>query len=177
MQTDLSDGVAALAAQGTIDPKRACIVGVSYGGYAALAGVTLQQGLYRCAVSVAGLSDLAYLSNETAYENGQDARNVGSRYLKKFLGAAWGQSGALAERSPAKFADRADAPILLVHGTDDTVVPIGQSREMESALKKAGKPVEFLLLPGQDHWLSEEATRKSMLAAVIGFVQRHNPAQ
>jgi len=58
MQTDISDGVADLAKKGVIDPKRACIVGASYGGYAALAGVTVQQGLYRCAVSVAGVSDL-----------------------------------------------------------------------------------------------------------------------
>src|SRR5262249_17617919 len=51
MQSDLSDGVRALAAAGLIDPKRVCIVGGSYGGYAALAGVTMEQGVYRCAVS------------------------------------------------------------------------------------------------------------------------------
>ncbi len=54
MQTDISDGLTALATAGIIDPKRTCIVGGSYGGYAAFAGVTLQHGLYRCAVSVAG---------------------------------------------------------------------------------------------------------------------------
>src|SRR5437899_9825140 len=58
MQTDLSDGVQYLAGQGLIDPARVCIVGASYGGYAALAGVSLQQGVYRCAASVAGPSDL-----------------------------------------------------------------------------------------------------------------------
>jgi dipeptidyl aminopeptidase/acylaminoacyl peptidase len=44
MQSDISDGLQALADKGIVDPKRACIVGASYGGYAALAGVTLQQG-------------------------------------------------------------------------------------------------------------------------------------
>ena len=58
MQTDVSDGVAELARQGIVDPKRVCIVGASYGGYAALAGVTVQQGLYRCAVSVSGVAPL-----------------------------------------------------------------------------------------------------------------------
>src|SRR6202023_1199495 len=58
MQTDLSDGVRYLEGQGIIDPARVCIVGASYGGYAALAGISLQHGIYRCAVSVAGLSDL-----------------------------------------------------------------------------------------------------------------------
>ena len=58
MQTDLSDGVRYLVKEGMVDPARVCIVGGSYGGYAALAGVTLDPGVYRCAVSVAGISDL-----------------------------------------------------------------------------------------------------------------------
>ncbi|MEO0608176.1 MAG: prolyl oligopeptidase family serine peptidase, partial [Pseudomonadota bacterium] len=58
MQTDKSDGLMALAERGIVDPSRACIVGASYGGYAALAGVTLQQGFYRCAVSVNGVTEL-----------------------------------------------------------------------------------------------------------------------
>ncbi|MDB5686134.1 MAG: peptidase prolyl oligopeptidase, partial [Rhizorhabdus sp.] len=62
MQSDISDGLAYLAAQGIADPKRACIMGASYGGYAALAGVTLQHGLYRCAVAVAGVSDVAKMA-------------------------------------------------------------------------------------------------------------------
>jgi dipeptidyl aminopeptidase/acylaminoacyl peptidase len=58
MQTDLSDGVRDLARQGVVDPKRVCIMGQAYGGYAALAGAVLDKGVYRCAVSIAGLSDL-----------------------------------------------------------------------------------------------------------------------
>ena len=54
MQTDISDGLSELVHQGIVDPKRVCIVGASYGGYAALAGVTLQHGIYRCAVAIAG---------------------------------------------------------------------------------------------------------------------------
>ncbi len=170
MQTDISDGVAELARRGMVDPKRACIVGASYGGYAALAGVTLQQGLYRCAVSYAGVSDLNYLITK---EVGDD-ENAGSRYLRRFLGAEHGD-GAVRALSPARLADRADAPILLIHGEADTVVPIGQSREMERVLKRAGKPVEFVSLKGEDHWLSRDATRKAMLAAAVAFVEKHNP--
>jgi dipeptidyl aminopeptidase/acylaminoacyl peptidase len=170
MQTDITDGVAELARRGMVDPKRACIVGASYGGYAALAGVTLQQGLYRCAVSYAGVSDLNYLITK---EVGDD-ENAGSRYLRRFLGAEHGD-GAVRALSPARLADRADAPILLIHGEADTVVPIGQSREMERVLKRAGKPVEFVSLKGEDHWLSRDATRKAMLAAAVAFVEKHNP--
>lgn len=69
MLTDISDGLAALAAQGVADPKRACIVDGSYGGYAALAGVTVQHGLYRCAVAVAGVGDLPLFFSRRARRN------------------------------------------------------------------------------------------------------------
>lgn len=85
MQTDLSDGVRYLAKQGTIDPARVCIVGASYGGYAALAGVTLDPGICRCAVSVAGISDLKkMLQWEKTSEN--EGAHIGTRYWYRFMG-------------------------------------------------------------------------------------------
>ncbi|MFD2135852.1 alpha/beta hydrolase family protein [Novosphingobium resinovorum] len=79
--------------------------------------------------------------------------------------------------SPRRFAARADAPVLLIHGKDDTVVPYRQSLVMADALKDAGKPYELVTLAGEDHWLSREETRKQMLAAAMRFVQQHNPAE
>lgn len=172
MQTDISDGVAALAKAGIVDPKRACIVGASYGGYAALAGVTLQQGLYRCAVSVAGVADMGKMLIWTR-ERGDARDGRAQEFWRGLTGAASGDTDAI---SPLKFAAKADAPILLVHGQDDTVVPIEQSRMMQKALASAGKPVEFVLMPGEDHWLSNGATRLSMLNAAVAFVQKNNPA-
>ncbi|WP_428027289.1 alpha/beta hydrolase family protein [Altererythrobacter sp.] len=169
MQTDISDGMAALAEKGIIDPKRACIVGASYGGYAALAGVTLQQGLYRCAVSVAGVSDLSLMSRIENRERGNS--KIARRSLEEELGPRSGYR----EISPRFNADRADAPILLIHGRDDTVVEYQQSQKMADALKDAGKPYEFVELKGEDHWLSLSDTRKAMLKAAVGFVMKHNP--
>ena len=80
-----------------------------------------------------------------------------------------------ASASPTSFAKRADAPILLIHGKDDTVVPIEQSERMSSALKGAGKPVELIELAGQDHWLTREDTRTATLKASVAFVEMHNP--
>jgi dipeptidyl aminopeptidase/acylaminoacyl peptidase len=176
MQTDISDGVADLAKRGIVDPKRACIVGASYGGYAALAGVTVQQGLYRCAVSVAGVADL---SDMLAYEHKKMTNSANStmRYWHAFMGVeGWGESAQLRPISPAEQAEKADAPILLIHGTKDTVVPIDQSDTMESALKRNGKSVEFVKMDNEDHWLSREETRIQMLTAAVAFVQKHNPA-
>jgi dipeptidyl aminopeptidase/acylaminoacyl peptidase len=173
MQTDISDGVADLARQGIIDPKRACIVGASYGGYAALAGVTIQHGLYRCAVADAPVADVAgflgYIGEQRGYYTGA------FRYMDAYLGATGEYDPSLAAISPVKQAAHADAPILLIHGKDDTVVPIEQSQAMETALRNAEKPVELLVLPNEDHWLSREQTRISMLSAAVAFVEKYNP--
>ncbi len=173
MQTDVSDGLARLAAQGVVDPKRACIMGASYGGYVALAGVTVQRGLYRCAVSVAGIADLRGMLSNEAQSN--EAQSPEVRYWKTAMGAKTVTDSVLKDVSPFDLADRADAPILLIHGKDDTTVPIEQSRAMERALKSAGKSVEFVELDGEDHYLSREATRVAMLKAAVAFVEKYNP--
>ena len=170
MQTDLSDGVRYLAKQGVVDPSRVCIVGGSYGGYAALAGATLDPGVYRCAVSVAGVSDVARLVEWDATREGRQGV-ASQRYWVRYMGAV----PTMSEISPAKHADAASAPILLIHGKDDTVVPYAQSEEMASALRAAGKPVEFVTLKGEDHWLSEGKTRLQMLEATVAFLEKNNP--
>jgi dipeptidyl aminopeptidase/acylaminoacyl peptidase len=77
--------------------------------------------------------------------------------------------------SPLALAARADAPILLIHGKDDTVVPISQSESMERALKRAGKPVDFVVMENEDHWLSRGETRTEMLKSAVDFVEKYNP--
>jgi dienelactone hydrolase len=173
MQTDVSDGLAELARQGIVDPKRVCIVGSDYGGYVALAGVTVQQGLYRCAVSVGGMSDLNSFLFWREQKFGQVNEVTRSDHL--FMGVKSAADGSLKAISPAHLAGRADAPILLIHGKDDTVVPIDQSLVMKNALQGAGKPVEMVLLNAEDHWLSHAPTRTQMLEASVAFVQKYNP--
>jgi dipeptidyl aminopeptidase/acylaminoacyl peptidase len=170
MQTDISDGLAELSRQGIADPKRACIMGASYGGYAALAGVTLQQGLYRCAVSVAGVSDLSQMYNTETRESGNNTM------LRHDLKESLGDPKTFKAVSPRRSAARADAPILLIHGRDDTVVAFEQSGSMADALRSNDKPHKFVTLKEEDHWLSRSATRKQMLAEAINFVEQHNPA-
>ncbi len=174
MQTDLSDGVRALAAQGLIDPKRVCIVGASYGGYAALAGATLDTGVYRCAVSIAGLSDLkALLSYMHWPRNRFDDR--GERFWDRFLNVSNADDPKLDAISPIKHVDKVTIPILLIHGRDDTRVPFSQSSNMADALEAAHKPVEFVKLSGEDHWLSKSQTRLEMLEATVKFLEANNP--
>jgi dipeptidyl aminopeptidase/acylaminoacyl peptidase len=176
METDVSDAIPALAAKGIVDPKRACIVGWSYGGYATLAGVTLQKGLYRCAAAGGAVSDLNGMmwwsqdrsANKLAPEVRYWSQAMGLRGADDPMGAAY---------SPAKLAARADAPILLIHGKDDTVVPISQEEEMARALRAAGKTVDVLILPTSDHWIGNgsEANRAAMLKAMIAWIEKYNP--
>ncbi|HEX4742407.1 MAG TPA: S9 family peptidase [Caulobacteraceae bacterium] len=169
MQTDLSDGVRWLASQGTIDPKRVCIVGGSYGGYAALAGVTLDPGVYRCAVSVAGISDMKRMVGWD-----KDRSSVATeRYWDRYVGVDKGRS--LDEISPIRHLDRVTVPLLLIHGKDDTVVPYEQSQMMANALQKAGKDVRLVTLKSEDHWLSRGETRLQMLQATMDFLEKNNP--
>jgi len=171
MQTDLSDGVGYLAAEGVIDPARVCIVGASYGGYAALAGAALERGVYRCAASVAGPSDLRRMVVWSRRQNSITAQ----RWWLRFMGAEDPKDPILATISPAAQVESIDIPVLLVHGRDDTVVPLEQSQVMASALDKAGKPVELVVQKGEDHWLSRGDTRLAMLQSVVAFLEKNNP--
>jgi dienelactone hydrolase len=170
MQSDISDGLAFLVKEGIADARRACIMGASYGGYAALAGVTLQKGIYRCAVSVAGVGDVEKMVSTDLEEQ------AGDPMIRRALKETVGLGKDLREVSPVRFAAAADAPVLLIHGKDDTVVPYEQSIAMENALRKANRSVELVTLPGEDHWLSSSKTRLAMLKAALAFVEKHNPA-
>lgn len=174
MQTDLSDGVRFLAGEGLVDPKRVCIVGASYGGYAALAGPTLDRGVYRCAVSVSGVADPPGLLSWIRHRD-MSRDDPALRFWDRFMGADNYTDPKLAEISPLAHAANADAPILLIHGYDDTVVPIVQSENMEDALNDAHKPVTFIKLHSEDHWLSTSETREQMLEATVSFLETYNP--
>ena len=120
------------------------------------------KGVYRCATSVAGPADLKRMlqDNQKRYLT---SNNSTLRYWLRFMGADGIKDPDLNVISPAKLADQVEIPILLIHGKDDTVVPYVQSQIMANALKKAGKPVEFVTLEGEDHWLSSGSTRLTML--------------
>jgi dipeptidyl aminopeptidase/acylaminoacyl peptidase len=175
MQTDLSDGVRYLAANSLIDPKRVCIVGASYGGYAALAGAAFEPGVYRCAVTIAGISDLrkllGWIATKTASRD-----NAAERYTDRFLGASDAGDPILSTLWPLDHVANINVPVLLIHGRDDTVVPFEQSQIMADALNKAGKSVQLVTLKQEDHWLSRSDTRLQMLQATVEFLKNNNPA-
>ena len=163
------DGISELVQQGVADPRRVCIVGVGYGGYAALAGAAFFPGTYACAVSINGIADLPSLLGHEMNVFGETASNhvalavwdasVGSRSDPKLLA-----------ESPVHAAQAVAASVLLIHGDEDTVVPVEQSLEMSRALEKAGKRVTFMKLDGSDHSLDSANTRVEVLNAIGAFL-------
>lgn len=165
MQDDISEGVRNLVADGHADPKRVCIVGGSYGGYAALAGATLTPELYACAVSVNGVANLPSLISSESESS--------EKYWTNRIGSIFKDKDAIAAVSPEKQVSKATPPVMLLHGSNDTIVPPGQSLLMKRALESAGRPVEHHVLKGEDHWLSNEATRIEMLERSLVFIDKH----
>jgi dipeptidyl aminopeptidase/acylaminoacyl peptidase len=172
MQDDIADGARHLIEVGIADPKRICIVGGSYGGYAALAGAVFTPDLYQCAVSINGISDLSAMMYREAERSPRAGFEVD--YWKQFFGADRGiSSRVLHNRSPVNFVDQVKASTLLIHGKDDTIVDIKQSKLMHKALKKADKDSTFVTLEGEDHWLSVESSRIEVLKVMEGFLAEH----
>jgi dipeptidyl aminopeptidase/acylaminoacyl peptidase len=166
MQNDVTDGVKAMIDQGLADPKRVCIVGASYGGYAALAGAAFTPELYACAASIAGVSDLGRMLGYTVAKDGNDSDSLA--YWKDHMGSP--HDPGFAARSPLGSVERIGVPILLLHGADDTVVPIQQSELMAATLKEKNKPYKFVKLAGEDHWLSRSETRVQVLEELEAFL-------
>jgi dipeptidyl aminopeptidase/acylaminoacyl peptidase len=173
MQDDVSDGLQSLVNAGISDPERVCIMGASYGGYSALAGGAFTPELYRCVVAFAPVSDIPRMLNEDVRRFGRNHWVI--RYWADIVGDRKEDKEALKSVSPVNFADAFTAPVLLLHGRKDSVVPLAQTKVMHKALKRAKKEVELVTLDGEDHWLSGSETRQALLREIDEFVTRHNP--
>lgn len=171
MQDDLTDAVNFFAKKGMVDPSKICIVGASYGGYAALAGGAFTPDLYKCVVSIAGISDLKTMLAWDKSEHGKDSWIV--TYMERQFTKGEADTQAMAAVSPEGFADNFKAPVLLIHGVEDKRVPFKQSEQMNKALKKAKKDVTLVELKGEDHHLSKSETRLQTLEEMVKFVNAH----
>jgi dienelactone hydrolase len=168
MQDDLTDAVDFAVKKGMIDPNRICIVGGSYGGYAALAGGAFTPDLYKCVVSLAGIGNLKHMLDSDKSKNGRNSEVV--EYMKRQFTNSEDDAKRMAAASPELFAENFKAPVLLIHGNEDKRVPIKQSKDMKSALKSAKKDVAFIELDKEDHHLSHTETRLQALEEMVKFV-------
>lgn len=175
MQDDVTDGVRAMVDQGIADPHHIAIVGLSYGGYTALAGAAFTPTLYSCAASVNGISDLRTLLQESVptsdFAFGVRMITSSEDLFKERIGSV--SDSAIKTKSPINSVDAIRIPVLVAYSTGDAVVPNEQSERMAAALGKAGKPVTVVTLPQEDHWMSRSETRVQLLRALESFLHDH----
>lgn len=170
MQDDLNDAIPWLAKQGIVDAKRVCMMGWSYGGYAASRAAERDGDKYRCAISGAGVHDLVAMK---AY----DKNYFGKFSSKMGMGSA---SANLVDASPGLHPEKYSIPILIIQGARDVRVPPAQSRDLVARLKRVGKVegTDFVYVeqPLNTHNLLREPDRIQVLSETLKFLKTHNPA-
>jgi dipeptidyl aminopeptidase/acylaminoacyl peptidase len=152
-------------AEGVADPGHTCIVGWSFGGYAALMSAVRESELYRCVVSIAGVADLRALSRDAGMFYG------GRQAIEYLLGD---DSGELKAGSPTRSAAKIKAPVLLIHGDNDVQANIDQSRRMARALDGADKKFEFVVIKDGNHSLSRYEWRETLYTKLEKFLAANN---
>lgn len=162
MQDDIMDALDWMIAAGHADPGRACIVGGSFGGYAALVAAYRAPERFRCAVSFAGVTDLDGLVER--WRN----FSLGELSVARVQTGAERQAG-----SPIRNVNRFGLPLLIVHGDVDRSVMIEQSRDLVAALDAAGKAYRYIEQAGGDHFLSVQSQRQEFFSALGPFLREH----
>ena len=166
IQDDLIDGIKWIIAQGQIDGQRVCSYGASFGGYSALMLAAREPALIKCAVGFAGAYDLNMLLDS---ENTRASKSTASHF-KRYLGEDKAQ---LDRFSPVKLAAQITAPVLLVHGGKDKVVPVEHAEAMRAALIGANRPPEWMLAPNEGHGFYDTANRTRFYESLAAFLDKH----
>ena len=169
MQEDLLDAVRWAVDGGIADPARVAIMGWSYGGYAALVGLTMPPDTFACGISLSAPTDLASL-----IESFPPYWTVDLSMWRDFVGnpAIALDREEMTRKSPLSYASKLQRPLLIMHGAKDVRVRIDQAERMVEALRRAGKPVEYLAIPDMGHSMGWWAHRLTVLRKTEDFLQR-----
>jgi dipeptidyl aminopeptidase/acylaminoacyl peptidase len=146
-------------------------MGTSYGGYAALMGAVRRPDLYKAAISICGDSDLPeLLANEKRDDNSPE--NIAYQFWSTRIGDPEEDAAALALASPRRRASEIACPVMLVHGVDDPIVPVFQSRRMKEALERAGKSVDYIEIRDAGHADWEDGVELDLMTQYIELFRR-----
>lgn len=170
MQDDLTWGVKHLVSEGIADPKRVGILGGSYGGYAALAGVAFTPEVYAAAVSIVGPSSLL-----TLLDSLPPYWEAGRKMFYARMGDPTTPEGKkqLERQSPLFAADKIRTPLFVVQGANDPRVKKAESDQIVVALRDRGFPVEYMVAPDEGHGFSRPVNNMAMFAAIEKFLAKH----
>jgi len=170
MQDDISDGVAWLVESGIADPKRIAIVGGSYGGFAAMAGLAFTPDLYACGVSLFAASNIADFLREIPEDwipfFGDLAVKVGNPSLPE-------DEPRLARQSPVNFTNQIKVPVMVYHGAKDRLIRQSQADRFVSACRSNGVDVDYLLSPSGGHGFADPLDEQAVYVAIERFLSKH----
>jgi dienelactone hydrolase len=170
MQNDVADSLAFAVKSGWVDPKRVCIMGWSFGGYATLMGMVREPSLYQCGIAGAAPSDLRFIYDF----HWSDESDEGRRYhLPSMMGDLTKDAALLASASAVDQAHKITKPLLLVHGARDKRVPIEHGDAMLTALRKAGKQVEWVRYADEGHSFIYDENKFDFYSRVEKFLAQH----
>ncbi len=171
MQDDLVDALQHVVGKGWVDPKRVCIAGASYGGYATLMGLARHGDAFRCGVAWVGVTDPRLMFRwSSSYDVGTEHRE---HSYPRLIGDPEADRAMLDANTPVLLADRIKSPVLLAYGSADRRVPLVHGERMRDALVAAGRPPEWVVYVGEGHgWLKLE-TRVDFARRVEAFLARH----
>jgi dipeptidyl aminopeptidase/acylaminoacyl peptidase len=169
IQDDIEDATRWAIAAGVADPKRIAIMGGSYGGYSALFALGHNPELYRCGVSIAGVTDWPAIYEDSDVAESKSA----TRYWREQIGdpAKDKDLPRLRAVSPVNFADKIVAPVLIIQGKADARVPEDQAKRMIAALEKEGRKPESLFLSGVGHSHGQPKDRVKIYNQVVAFLE------
>ena len=151
MQDDLTDGVLWAIENGYADKDRVCIAGASYGGYATMAGLVFTPELYRCGINSVGVTDQEQLLQNFA----RNASRFQSWDKEPLL--EWGDMSTpegkeyAKEISPILHVKNIQAPVLVLHGSNDYIVPVNHARDLISELRSLGKEYDSMFQAYDGH--------------------------
>ena len=166
MHDDVTDATRSILATGMVDPARVAIMGSSFGGYLAVAGVAFEKDLYRCAITECGIFDWASQIRFKSYAG----RPGEYERLTNELGTPGRDGGRLGQISPLDHADQIRVPVLIAHGTEDAVVDVAQSRRLAAELKRRGIPHETFYRALEGHGFFNYRNRVDFYHRVEAFL-------
>jgi len=164
MQDDVTDATRWAIAQGVADPKRVCIYGASYGGYAAMMGLAREPELYRCGVGYVGVYDLPLKARTDAGK---------AVWLKNWVNDWVGPIDTLDSISPTQLAAKIRQPVFLAAGGKDERAPIEHTRRLEKALKAAGNTPTTLYVDTEGHGFYTPEHQRAFYAQLLDFLATH----
>jgi dipeptidyl aminopeptidase/acylaminoacyl peptidase len=172
MQEDVEDAVAQVVRDKGLDGDKVGIMGASYGGYAALMGAVRRPDLYKAAVGICGVYDLPDILAAELRDDDTAENAVYNLWVRR-IGDPRQDGEALERASPRRRADEVQCPVVLVHGADDQVVPVFQSRRMKDALNQAGKVrVDYVEVRDAGHGDWEDEVEQDLLERYIALFRR-----